>query len=424
MSGEHEKRSRKAVRAALVALDGAFSGRPLAAALSEALRAEEKLGPQERRAAALAARGVVRELRRIDLAIARAGAAAGVELKKLPVPDRNLLRYLALRVSVEGEAAARPLQELALPGPRRPRSLGDDLLAKVAQKLEAVNALPVPPDPIAALAHRRSVPDFLARRMVAQFGLERADGVLEALNRPTRLDLRVNRLLAARDEVEAALKAEGVLTHPLPLVPDGLVAEDRSGLFGKAFQQGRFELPGRRVAAHRAPVRRPARRDGRRLLRGLGRQDVGARCGRRRGRQGRRVRRGGEPARRASRAGQAGQGNEDRRSRRRRAGRGAGGKGRRRPRRCALQRGRLAAPRAGPALAAERGGARRLSRAAVGHPRGRCALRPAGRAAGLRDVLAVPRGGRSRRRAIPRRAAALRPRGRGVGLAGVCASRL
>ncbi|HEY3447818.1 MAG TPA: RsmB/NOP family class I SAM-dependent RNA methyltransferase [Myxococcales bacterium] len=242
MSTEREKRSRKAVRAALVALDGALTGRPLAAALSEALRAEEKLGPQERRAAALAARGVVRELRRLDLAIARAGAAAGLELKKLPVPDRNLLRYLAFRVSVEGEGAARPLQELALPGPRRPRSIGDDVLAKVAQKLEPVDALPAPPDPLGALAHRRSVPDFLARRLAAQFGLGRADAVLAALNRPARLDLRANRLLATREEVAAALKEDGVEVAPLPFAPDGLLAADRAGLFGTAFQKGLFEL--------------------------------------------------------------------------------------------------------------------------------------------------------------------------------------
>ncbi|MFN7134247.1 MAG: hypothetical protein ACK4N5_19365, partial [Myxococcales bacterium] len=141
-----EKRSKKAVRAALVAIDGATSGRPLALALSQAMAAEEKLGPAERKAAARAARGVLRELRRIDAALAFAGEAAGIKLKRFEPHDRTLLRYLALRVFVEGEAPARPLAELALPGPRRPRAIDDRMLAQLAAQLPSPDALPLPDD--------------------------------------------------------------------------------------------------------------------------------------------------------------------------------------------------------------------------------------------------------------------------------------
>ena len=231
MSESREKRSRKAVRAALSAIDGATGGRPLAAALSQALRDEEKLGPQERRAAALAARGVLRELRRIDLAIARAASLAGVSLKRLPAQDRTLVRYLALRVSVEREPAQRSLRELALPGPRRPRSIGDDVLEKLAAAMLAADDLPLPDNPVAALGIRRSVPDFLAARLIDELGSERADAVLAALNEPARLDLRANRLLATRDEVQKCLAVERVETRLLPLAPDGLFALDRTSLF-------------------------------------------------------------------------------------------------------------------------------------------------------------------------------------------------
>jgi 16S rRNA (cytosine967-C5)-methyltransferase len=240
--GESGKRSRRAVRAALAALDGALAGRPLAAALAEALRAEEGLGPQERRAAALASRAAIRELRRIDLALARACAAARVELRRIPAHDRTLLRYLALRVCVEGEEPSRSLRELALPGPRRPRGIGDDVLATVAAHLSPADALPLPEDPAAALGVRRSVPDFLARRLVDEIGAGRADLVLAALNLPARLDLRANRLLATREEVARRLADEGVATEPLALAPDGLVAADRKGLFGRAHASGLFEL--------------------------------------------------------------------------------------------------------------------------------------------------------------------------------------
>ncbi|MBI5549113.1 MAG: RsmB/NOP family class I SAM-dependent RNA methyltransferase [Deltaproteobacteria bacterium] len=243
MSGtEREKRSTKAVRAALAALDGAAAGRPLALALSEALRAEEGLGPQERRAAATAARGAVRELRRIDLVLAQASKAAGLDLRRTPGHDRTLLRYLALRVSIEAEAPERPLRELALPGPRRPRSIGDDVLARVAAHLPPADALPLPADPVVALGVRRSVPDFLARRLVEDLGPARADAVLAALNLPARLDLRANRLLATREEAAARLADEGVAAAPLLLAPDGLVVADRAGLFGRTHAAGLFEL--------------------------------------------------------------------------------------------------------------------------------------------------------------------------------------
>jgi 16S rRNA (cytosine967-C5)-methyltransferase len=242
MSQSKEKRSKKALRAILAAVDEATAGRPLALGLANALRAESDLGPQERRAAALASRAILRELRRIDLALRIACSQAGIKLKSISEPDRSLLRYLALRFSVEGEPAQRPLTELKLPGPRRPRAIDDASLARIAAALPRAEALPVPPDPVAAMALRRSVPDFLARRLADEVGQERADSVLAALNQPARLDLRANRLRATREEVAAELLSEGVETAPCALAPYGLVAADRSGLFGRTHARGLFEM--------------------------------------------------------------------------------------------------------------------------------------------------------------------------------------
>ena len=139
-----EKRSRKAIKTTLVALDGAAAGKPLAAALAEALRDERELGPKERRAAAHAARAVARDMRRIDAALGVALPAAHLKWRDLIPADRSLLRYLALRVAIDREAPQRVLQELALPGPRRPRTLSDAHLAAVAAALPAADALPVP----------------------------------------------------------------------------------------------------------------------------------------------------------------------------------------------------------------------------------------------------------------------------------------
>ena len=237
-----EKRSKKAIRALLVTLDEVAGGEPLAIALANALRAEDKLGPAERRAVARGARGVVRELRRIDQALGLAAESAGVKLKGVIRQDRSLLRYLALRVSVEWEPPARSLEELRLPGPRRPRAISDRELTAVAERLLPADKLPLPEDPLRAIALRRSVPDFLVTRLAFDFGAARADAILGGLNEEARYDLRANRLLITREALQERLREEGVATTPCTLAPHGLVAEDRTGLFGKAHAGGLFEL--------------------------------------------------------------------------------------------------------------------------------------------------------------------------------------
>jgi len=181
-------------------------------------------------------------LRRIDLALRLAFEATGFKARNLEPHDRTLFRYLALRVSVEKESSPLPLSELKLPGPRRPRAVSDADLARVASALPPVDDLPVPPDPVAALALRASVPDFLARRLSDELGVERAGQVLEVLNRPPRLDLRANRLLTTRGALIPRLQSEGVTTQACAFAPDGLIAEDRAHLFGRAHQEGLFEL--------------------------------------------------------------------------------------------------------------------------------------------------------------------------------------
>ncbi len=237
-----EKRSRKAVKAALEAIDEATRGRPLALALSKAFEREGGLGPQERRAAAQAARGVLRELRPIDRALAVAAEETGLGLAAMLPEDRSLFRYLALRVSAQGESPARPLEELALPGPRRPRAVSDAALARAAEALPRLADLPQPPDPVRALAQRRSVPDFLARTLCDELGLARADRILAALNEPARFDLRANRLKTGREALAARLVADGVALSACALSPDGLIAEDRAHLFGRAHAEGLFEV--------------------------------------------------------------------------------------------------------------------------------------------------------------------------------------
>lgn len=231
-----EKRSRAAIAAALETIEALGEGKPLRLALSRALASAGGLGGKERRHAAVAARGVARWLRPIDAALRLAGAP-----KAIPA-DRAMLRYLAWRVMVEGEAPALVARALALPGPRRPRVIHDPELLAVANALPAREALPVPPDPVRALAARASVPDLVASRLAAFVGLENAAACLAALNAEPRLALRVNAARASRDTVLASLRAAEVDAEP-GADPLAIVVSDRAGLFdAPAFRKGLVEV--------------------------------------------------------------------------------------------------------------------------------------------------------------------------------------
>ena len=238
-----ELRSRRAIAAALAAIDGLGEGRPLRLALAASLAEHPGIGPKERRHAAAAVRAVARWLRVVDAALIRGQAP-----RSIPA-DRALLRYLAWRVAVEGEPPERMAHDLRLPGPRRPRAISDGEVLRVAQALPrpgpdgplATDAggrpLTPPSDPVVALALRGSVPDPFARRLLRDLGEAEARACLRALNQDARLTLRVNIARATRPEVRAALAAAGIDAEPGE-GPWALRVEDRASLFDSAPMRG------------------------------------------------------------------------------------------------------------------------------------------------------------------------------------------
>jgi 16S rRNA (cytosine967-C5)-methyltransferase len=249
--GEHggrERRSRKAIAAALEAGQAMAEGRPLRLALSTALARAGALGPKERRSVAVAARGLARWRRTCDAALSLARAP-----RTIPA-DQALLRYLAWRIAVLGEPPEPALRDLALPGPRRPRALSDEALRGVALALPRPgergpasifpSGAPVTPprDPAVALGLRYSVPDLLAAKLLEELGPAEAAACLAALDEEPRLALRVNAARAGRDEVIARLRAAGVSAErgDDPLAVRVL---DRAGLFdAPPFREGLVEV--------------------------------------------------------------------------------------------------------------------------------------------------------------------------------------
>ncbi|HLF24680.1 MAG TPA: hypothetical protein VI565_12225, partial [Burkholderiales bacterium] len=98
---------------------------------------------------------------------------------------------------------------------------------------------------IAALpfAVRASLPDWLAERLVAQYGEAEALALADALNLPAPVDLRVNTLKAKREDVQAVLDGQEFVCDPSPYSPVGLRLRERGSVFRtEAFQEGLFEV--------------------------------------------------------------------------------------------------------------------------------------------------------------------------------------
>jgi 16S rRNA (cytosine967-C5)-methyltransferase len=90
---------------------------------------------------------------------------------------------------------------------------------------------------------RVNLPDWLAEKLVAQFGEAEAVELSTALNHAAQVGLRTNTLKTTRDALAQRLEEEGFLCTPMKYSPFGLQRDKRAPLFNtKAFQEGFFEL--------------------------------------------------------------------------------------------------------------------------------------------------------------------------------------
>lgn len=87
-----------------------------------------------------------------------------------------------------------------------------------------------------SIGDKTNLPDWLATRLVAQYGEEKAQALAGALNRPAPLDIRVNPMTTDRDKVLARFEQEGVAAaagqySPLCIRFEGRLALQRHPLF-------------------------------------------------------------------------------------------------------------------------------------------------------------------------------------------------
>ncbi len=92
-------------------------------------------------------------------------------------------------------------------------------------------------------AVRASFPDWILERFDAQYGADEAMVLVDALNRPAPLDLRVNSLKSSIEDAEAALAHAGVDFERTPYAPLGLRLQRKPALQNlDIFKQGGIEV--------------------------------------------------------------------------------------------------------------------------------------------------------------------------------------
>jgi len=93
------------------------------------------------------------------------------------------------------------------------------------------------------LGLRTSFPDWLVEKLQKQMGENETERLLESLNQPPPLTIRVNTLKTTREKCLSELSKRGHECTPTPLSPDGIHLKKRANLFGlDLFQEGWFEL--------------------------------------------------------------------------------------------------------------------------------------------------------------------------------------
>ena len=93
------------------------------------------------------------------------------------------------------------------------------------------------------LGLRTSFPDWLVEKLQQQLGENETELLLESLNQPPPLTIRVNALKTTRDACLLELNKRGYACTPTALSPDGIHLKKRANLFGlDLFKEGWFEL--------------------------------------------------------------------------------------------------------------------------------------------------------------------------------------
>lgn len=166
-------------------------------------------------------------------------------LEKLPMPIRLILRmgvFQALFLdSVTFPAMVHTSVDLAKRhGHAGTARLVNAVLKRVPQSLDSVQ---LPDEPLERMSIRYSIPMWLLKRWVNEFGHEKTEVLCANSNEEAPRTIRANTLLISPEDLAVRLAKKDILTQPVPNIPDamrivdGLVPTDT-----RAFTEGLFYI--------------------------------------------------------------------------------------------------------------------------------------------------------------------------------------
>jgi 16S rRNA (cytosine967-C5)-methyltransferase len=219
---------------------GAFADLTLDAALSRA----PEMDPRDRGLATELVYGVLRQRGRLDFVLARfcSQPLAKVEPKVLTLLRLGAYQLLLLD-RVPAPAAIFETVELARrAGLERATGFINGIL-RALLRAPGGTALPDPAgEPLSYLEHALSLPDWLARRWLAELGQEAAFALADALRQPAPFTLRVNTLRTSREAFLGALARAGFEATPTRFAPEGVIVAGRGGKPLPGADEGWFQV--------------------------------------------------------------------------------------------------------------------------------------------------------------------------------------
>jgi 16S rRNA (cytosine967-C5)-methyltransferase len=114
----------------------------------------------------------------------------------------------------------------------------------VLHRVAGEGEVPLPADPVAALAVRGALPLWLVRRWWYRFGAERTEAIVAAETVRPPLVLRTNTARSDRQALLARLAAAGIEARPTPRSPLGVMLAPTPVAAIPGFQEGLFQVQG------------------------------------------------------------------------------------------------------------------------------------------------------------------------------------
>jgi 16S rRNA (cytosine967-C5)-methyltransferase len=127
-------------------------------------------------------------------------------------------------------------------GLERATGLVNAVLRRLAREGDKIPLPGLDADPMDHLVHTCSLPDWLAKRWLDQYGLEEASKLALAMNAPAPVTIRVNPTQTTRDELLVELKDRFPEAEPCRYAKYGIVLGRGDAGHDPAFVSGKFSL--------------------------------------------------------------------------------------------------------------------------------------------------------------------------------------